>query len=70
MKETIEAKAKEYVDKKQEWESAVFGEWQCPECGDVCLDPETVRSTTCHNRHSVFLSDINDHGQRAARLQD
>lgn len=32
-----------------------FYQWTCPECGDICRDPYTVRFTMCHNGHQVEL---------------
>ena len=46
-----------------------YGWWECPECKDICQDPERVRSTVCHNEHPVSLSDIYDDGHREAYLK-
>lgn len=57
------------TEETEELKCDVWGEWDCPECGDTCQDRENVWSTTCHNNHNVFLTAIDDHGQRQAFLQ-
>lgn len=49
---------------KPEW-----GTWECPVCGDICEDPDTVFSTSCHKGHSVMLSTIDGSGNRRAFIK-
>ena len=47
----------------------LWGTWECPECGEISNDPESVRATQCPNKHSVFLSDVVK-GKRKAYLRE
>lgn len=42
--------------------------WECPECGDVCEDPNDFRETVCHNGHEVLLGHADDNGFQEAHL--
>ena len=55
---------------KTEESTIEWGEWECPACGDVCQDPNTIASTACHNGHGVWLTAVNENGRMEAMLQD
>lgn len=41
-----------------------WGKWECPVCGEICNDPESIYQTVCHNNHTVSLGPVLENGWR------
>ena len=57
-----------------EWEDpdpTEWGKWECPICGEEWEDPDFITETTCGKCNAIVaLSDVDDNGNRIARLKN
>lgn len=54
----------------EEFDDQLWGDWECPECGETHSDPESIQETTCVCGVTVVLGCVDEWSGRTAKAVD